>query len=222
MRVEDAAREHEACFAWNADGAENLARAAAAAEIPLVTFSSDLVFDGGTDRTYVETDPVSPLCTYGRSKAEAERRVLAAGGRALVIRAAAFFGPWDRYNFAWQVLAALARGQGVHACPNTFVSPTFVPDLCHATLDLLIDGETGIRHLVNAGRISWHGFARAVAEGAGHDPARIVAVPRGEPRSTALATSHGQIMRPFESALAAWLDEMRDTPELAFSAEAAE
>jgi dTDP-4-dehydrorhamnose reductase len=222
VRVGDAARERQACFAWNADGAENLARACERAAIPLVTFSSDLVFDGRLGRDYHEADPVSPACTYGYSKAEAERRVLAATERALIIRSAAFFGPWDRYNFGWHVLAALARGEIVEACPRTFVSPTFVPDLCHAALDLLIDGETGIWHLANAGRVSWHEFARRVAEGAGYDPALVRESAGRTRRSSALSSVRGQILRPFDAALAAWLAEVRDAEELRFTAQAAE
>ena len=68
--------------------------------------------------------------------------MLAAGGRPLIVRTSAFFGPWDRYNFAWHVLDRAARGETVRACPRTRVSPTCVPDLCHAALDLLIDGES--------------------------------------------------------------------------------
>ena len=221
VRVADATRERAACFAWNADGAENLARACDRADLPLVTFSSDLVFDGRIGRDYHEDDPVSPTCTYGSSKAEAERRVLAATERALVLRTAAFFGPWDRYNFAWQVLAALARGDPVEACPHTFVSPTFVPDLCHAALDLLIDGETGLWHLANEGRISWHEFARRVAAGAGYDPERVIAAPGRDRRSTALTSVRGKALRPFDAALAAWLADVRNAEELRFTAAAA-
>ncbi|HEU0135509.1 MAG TPA: SDR family oxidoreductase, partial [Allosphingosinicella sp.] len=159
VRVADAEREPDSCIAANADGAEALASACAAAGIPLVTFSSDLVFDGHLGRRYDEADETAPGCVYGRSKAEAERRVLAAGGKALVIRTSAFFGPWDRYNFAWHVLSSLARGETVRACSRTRVSPTYVPDLCHAALDLLVDGETGLWHLANDGELSWFDFA---------------------------------------------------------------
>jgi len=209
VRVADAERERDACFAWNAEGPENLARACADADIPLVTFSSDLVFDGRLGRDYAEDDPVSPACVYGESKAEAERRVLAATGRALVVRTAAFFGPWDAHNFAWRMLSALERGEPVEACPRTFVSPTFVPDLCHAALDLLIDGETGLWHLANQGRISWHGFARRIAEGAGYDPDLVRAAPAEESLSTALTSKRGAPLRPFGEALDSWLRDVR-------------
>jgi dTDP-4-dehydrorhamnose reductase len=221
VRVADAEREPEACLAANAEGAAKLARACAAAAIPLVTFSSDLVFDGRLGRPYVEEDATSPAGVYGRSKAEAERAVLAAGGDALVIRTSAFFGPWDRHNFAWHVLSALARGERFEACARTEVSPTYVPDLCHAALDLLIDGETGLWHLANEGGLSWYDFARRAAEGAGFDPA-LVAPLRSAPRAvTALASSRGQLLRPFDHALDAWLDQVRDefTPATQIAAE---
>ena len=215
VRVADAEREREACMAWNADGPEKLARACAEAGIGLVTFSSDLVFDGTLGRPCVESDPVAPACVYGESKAEAERRVLAAMPGALVLRTSAFFGPWDRYNFAWHVLTALARGETVEADARTQVSPTCVPDLCHAALDLLIDGESGIRHVANQGAASWYDFARSLAEAAGFDPAPIRPLRRGPARNTALASEHGTLLRPLARAVADYAAEVRDRPELA-------
>jgi len=211
VRVADAEREREACLRANAHGPETLARACRAAGIPLVTFSSDLVFDGRAGRPYVESDAPSPSCVYGLSKAEAEAKVLGAMPDALVVRTSAFFGPWDRYNFAWHVLETLARGETVRACPDTEVSPTYVPDLVHATLDLLIDGEAGLWHLANPGRISWYDFARRVAEGAGYDPALVVPAPMAEPGVTALASERGTMLRPFDEALAEFLERV-DAP----------
>ncbi len=211
VRVADAQAERDACFAWNCDGAANLAEACAPAGIPLVTFSSDLVFDGRKGSPYVEDDPVCPGEPYGASKAEAERRVLAAHPGAMVIRTAAFFGPWDRYNFAWAVLSSLADGRRFTACPNSVVSPTFVPDLCHATLDLLVDGETGLWHLANQGRMNWHEFAVRVAEAAGLDTRLIDAAPQAEQvRDTTLASNHGALLRPLDQAIADYVAEMRD------------
>ena len=57
------------------DGAENVARAAAAVGARLVHLSTDVVFDGRKGAPYVEDDPLSPVTDYGRAKAEAEGRV---------------------------------------------------------------------------------------------------------------------------------------------------
>ncbi|HEX8482580.1 MAG TPA: family 1 glycosylhydrolase [Allosphingosinicella sp.] len=219
VRVADAEREPDSCIAANADGAEALAAACAAAGIPLVTFSSDLVFDGRLGRRYHEGDETAPGCVYGRSKAEAEKRVLAAGGKPLVVRTSAFFGPWDRYNFAWHVLSALARGETVRACSRTRVSPTYVPDLCHAALDLLVDGETGLWHLANDGELSWYDFARRVAEGGGYDPALVVAEDGPEELSTAMTSRRGMMLRSFDAALADYLGQVTIEEETAVAAE---
>jgi dTDP-4-dehydrorhamnose reductase len=172
------------------------------------------VFDGEKDAAYVESDPVSPLGVYGRSKAECEARVLAANPAALVVRTAAFFGPWDEWNFITRTLASLALGVPVDAADDLVVSPTYVPDLVHATLDLLIDGERGIWHLANAGETSWAELARAAARGADLDETLIRGRPHTElglaarrPRAVPLASERGHVMPPLEAALAAYLNE---------------
>lgn len=219
VRVADAEREREACMAANAEGPAKLAQACAVAGIQLVTFSSDLVFGGTLGRACRESDAVNPAGVYGFSKGEAERKVLAAGGEALIVRTSAFFGPWDGHNFAWHVLQALERGEAVRACARTLVSPTFVPDLCHAALDLLIDGETGLWHLANQGEVSWYEFARTVAEGAGFDPAMVVADEEAAIRNTALTSERGMLLRPLEAAIDAYLRDLRDSDELLLAAE---
>lgn len=208
VRVADAEHEAQACMAANAAGAANLARAAAAHGIPFVTFSSDQVFNGLLGRPYVESDEACPAGVYGHSKAMAERMVGAAGGRPLIVRTSAFFGPWDRYNFAWSVLDALGRGEPFSASASDVVSPTFVPDLCHAVLDLLIDGETGIWHLANQGQTDWFGFARAIAQLAGFDPELVFARQDEQVRARALASERGMLLRPFEEALDDYLRDV--------------
>jgi dTDP-4-dehydrorhamnose reductase len=199
-RVADAEREPEACLRENAVGAEVLARACAAAGIPLVTFSSDLVFDGRKGEAYSETDPTNPTSVYGASKAEAERRVLAAHPGALVVRTSAFFGPWDRHNAVWKTLNALAAGQCVEA-GTEIVSPTYVPDLVHEVLNLLIDGASGLWHLANPGALSWNDLALRAARLAGYHEDLITLPPLQPVLSTALTSERGVLLPPLDGAL---------------------
>jgi dTDP-4-dehydrorhamnose reductase len=199
-RVADAEREPEACLRENAVGAEVLARACAAAGIPLVTFSSDLVFDGRKGEAYSETDPTNPTSVYGASKAEAERRVLAAHPGALVVRTSAFFGPWDRHNAVWKTLNALAAGQCVEA-GTEIVSPTYVPDLVHEVLNLLIDGASGLWHLANPGALSWNDLALRAARLAGYHEDLITLPPAQPVLSTALTSERGVLLPPLDGAL---------------------
>ena len=172
VRVDQAENEPERCFRENLTGATALAEACAQRGIRLLTFSSDLVFDGQKGRSYVESDPAQPNSVYGASKASAEQRVLAYLPEALVVRTSAFFGPWDEYNFAITSLRKLFAEEAFDASDRVVVSPTYVPDLVHHSLDLLIDGATGIWHLTNAGEVSWAAFARTLALRAGLSPGR--------------------------------------------------
>jgi dTDP-4-dehydrorhamnose reductase len=211
VRVAEAERETIACMAANAAGAGFLARACKAGAIPLLTFSSDLVFDGFLGRPYVESDLTNPAGIYGQSKVMGERLVAAAGGQALVIRTSAFFGPWDPHNFAWAVLEHLRAGKPFGASTD-IVSPTFVPDLCHAALDLLIDGETGLWHLANQGEINWYDLALTLAAWAGLDASLIFACESPVRRNTALASMRGTLLRPLDRALADYLRDVTDAP----------
>jgi dTDP-4-dehydrorhamnose reductase len=200
VRVPEAEEQPDDCFSINTTGPELLAAACARRGIPFVTFSSDLVFDGKLGRAYVEPDPTSPSCVYGESKALAEDRVLAIDSGALIIRTSAFFGPWDAHNFLHQTVAQLSQGGVVHASDNALVSPTYVPDLVHATLDLLLDGENGIWHLANEGSISWHGLALEIAGRTGLSPKKI-RDSGGDKADNSLATNRGQLLRPLTAAL---------------------
>jgi dTDP-4-dehydrorhamnose reductase len=200
VRVDDAARERDLCFRANATGAEAVARACVRLGLPMVAFSSDRVFDGTLGRPYLESDPACPACVYGQSKAEAERRIAAAHPEALVIRTSAFFGPWDRANFVYKVLSDLEGGRAVKPAED-IVSPTYVPDLVHAVLDLLVDGEHGIWHLANQGMTSWAELAESVAAEAGLSWRAGPRTVEQAPRLTALSSERGLILPPVESAV---------------------
>lgn len=212
VRVADAEHEPDACFRENVTGPERLAHACAAAGIGLVTFSSDLVFDGLAGRPYVEGDAVGPTSVYGASKKEAETRVLRAHPGALVIRTSAFFGPWDPHNFVWDALSRMARGEAVHASDTAVVSPTYVPDLVHAALDLLVDGATGLWHVANAGQTSWLGLAGMAAAGAGLTSVRLEPDAGGPPTNTSLGSDRGLLLRPLDEALASYHRELELVP----------
>ena len=53
-----------------------------------------------------------------------------------------------------------------------------MPDLVHAVLDLLIDGERGIWHLANAGAVTWAELARLARGAAGVRRRTLAARPR--------------------------------------------
>ena len=167
VRVDEAETDSERCMRENTLGPTVLALACMRHALRFMTFSSDLVFDGAKGAPYVESDATNPLGVYGRSKVDAETRVLDADPQALVIRTSAFFGPWDRHNFVTQALGALANGEPFQAAGDMIVSPTYVPDLVKVALDLMIDRERGIWHLTNGDAVSWAELARRACAAAG-------------------------------------------------------
>ncbi len=216
VRVDAAETEPERCRRENVLAGVVLAVACARHGLPLLYFSSDLVFDGSKREPYVETDSVAPLGIYGRSKAEAEQRIAVIHPQALVVRTSAFFGPWDSVNFLSLALQALAEGRAFVAASDQIVSPTYVPDLGHAALDLLIDGERGIWHLSNGDPCSWADFAREAARMAGLPEEGIVLratealkSPARRPSYSALGSLRGRYLPPLQDALERYFAERR-------------
>lgn len=174
VNVDDAENNKEQCFEINAKAPAKLASLCHTYGIQLMTFSSDLVFDGEKQSPYLEPDFVKPLNIYGRSKAKGEELVLENFSSSLIIRTSAFFGPWDKYNFAFNILHSLKEKQNCTVVKDVVISPTYVPDLVDKSLDLLIDEEKGIWHLSNDGMLTWHEFAEEVALRGGYSKKHII------------------------------------------------
>jgi dTDP-4-dehydrorhamnose reductase len=214
VRVDDAEADVERCFRENTLGPALLAGLCAKNNIALVTFSSDLVFDGKQGAPYVETDSIAPLNIYGVSKAEAEKRVLDSFSGALVIRTSAFFGPWDEYNFITVAMRALRQGRTFLAPNDLTISPTYVPDLVNTTLDLMIDAESGIWHLSNDGALTWATLICRAAELARVDSSPVQACPSEQlhfiarrPVYSALRSGRSSLMPPLDDALSRYFHQ---------------
>jgi len=214
-RVDDAEEDEAACHAVNATRAIALAEACAARGIASMGFSSALVFDGMTERPYVESDKPAPLSAYGRSKAAMEAGCAGLPG-TLIVRTGAFFSPEETSGFAVAVADVLGAGKRFNAAEDYVVTPTFLPALVDAALDLLIDETEGLCHLAGAESMSWAMFARRIAVALGHDPARVKGVsgampgwraPR--PRGAALASARYAALSGLEAHLAAFATRYR-------------
>jgi dTDP-4-dehydrorhamnose reductase len=216
VRVDDAEEEKEKCWQDNVTGPVTLAKCCHKLNLPLVTFSSDLVFDGSHTRPYLESDPVNPINTYGLSKAEAEKQVLSINPSTLVIRTSAFFSPWDEYNLVSIALKQMAAGNDFVAARDIFISPTYVPDLVNTCLDLLIDQESGLWHLSSHTEITWFELVRLAARTYGislkflHPRAvEELSFKAQRPRYSVLDTEKARLMPDLDSALSRYIHELK-------------
>jgi dTDP-4-dehydrorhamnose reductase len=141
--------------AWstNVDGAENVARAAAAVGARLVQLSTDVVFDGRRGR-YREDDRPSPVHDYGRSKAEAELRVAAAHPGAAIVRTSLIYGGAEPSKHEQGALEARFP-----FFVNERRSPVQVTDLAAAILELAALDHAGPLHLGGADDVDRWTFA---------------------------------------------------------------
>lgn len=214
--VDAAERDQTACWRDNAAGAINLAIACAHRDMPLVTFSSSMVFDGMKPTPYVESDPVRPLGVFGQSKARAEQEVLREHPGALIVRTGPLFGSGARQDVLMRIVHSLTAGRPHPAASDVAVSPTFLPDLVHGTLDLLLDGAAGLIHLANRGQTTWAEFARTVAHLAGLDahlvedrPAWAMGGAAARPANSSLESERAWCMPTLDDALARMSQDLR-------------
>ena len=146
--------------AWtDVDGAENDPQGAAAVNIggtahaaalkaPLVTFSTDYVFDGRKRSPYVESDGPNPASAYGRTKLHGEA---AAGPNAWVIRTSWLFGSTG-HNFLRTMLRLGAERDEVAVVDDQRGCPTFVGNLAAAVRGFVdADMPKGLWHVAADG-----------------------------------------------------------------------
>jgi len=165
--VDAAETDRETAFAVNADGPGTVAQVAARLGVPFVHVSTDYVYDGTKNGAYVETDPVAPLGVYGASKRAGEEAVLAAKGRATILRTAWIYAPQGK-NFVKTMLRLGATHKTLRIVADQIGSPTYAGDLADAILRItprLIDAEVDcfdIFHCAGKGWTSWAGFAETI------------------------------------------------------------
>jgi dTDP-4-dehydrorhamnose reductase len=217
--VDGAESHREQAHAVNAAGAGELARAAAAAGVPLVHVSTDYVFDGhapldagGRPRAYVESDGTGPRTVYGQSKLEGERLVLAASPRHAVVRSAWLFGLGGR-NFVETMLRLAQERDAVKVVSDQTGCPTWTGHLAPALIGQLERDVAGTVHLAGAGAVTWNGFAREIFRQAEVD-CRVedattaeMARPAPRPAWSALESERADVLPlpPWQDGLAGYL-----------------
>jgi dTDP-4-dehydrorhamnose reductase len=164
--VEKAEEDERTAFHVNANGAQRIAEASAAIEVPVVYFSTDFVFDGTKREPYTPEDQTSPQSVYARSKRRGEENTRWNNPQSFVIRTAWLYGPGGN-NFVEKILKAAKSRPSLRVVNDEVGSPTYTRDLATATRALVKTKAYGIYHSVNAGSCSRYEFAQAIVKGAG-------------------------------------------------------
>lgn len=161
--VDLAEREEDLATLVNGRAVSVLSAWCAENSVPLLTFSTDYVFDGTARTPYLESSATRPLNAYGRSKYAGEIAAVQHG--ALVVRTSWVLSG-THPNFVATMLR-VGREQPLSVVDDQLGCPTIAADLAATALQALETGVTGILHLTNEGETTWFGLAREVLKLAG-------------------------------------------------------
>ncbi len=177
----------EGAWETTVEGAENVACAAHEMGARLVHLSTDVVFDGRMGRAYVEEDVPCPVTEYGRAKAEAEARVVAACPGALVVRTSLIVGG---PGFPVSKHEQVALDPAITFYEDEIRCPVQVGDLAAALLELAELDVSGVLHVAGADAVSRADLAELVAG----RPVRRGPAPEGRSLDCALDSSRARTL----------------------------
>jgi len=159
----------------NADVPAQLADEARRLGAALIHYSTDYVYDGMKSGPYVESDPVKPLSTYGRTKLAGEQAVAAAGIPHLILRTSWVYGMRGS-NFLLTMMRLAATRTELRVVADQHGVPNWSHALAEATAAIIgtaqqrggmraaFTANGGVYHLTCRGATTWHGFATAIIE----------------------------------------------------------
>lgn len=171
-KVDQAESEPDVAFLGNATGPGLLAECCADAGIPMIHISTDYVFDGTKGAAYSESDPISPLGIYGKSKADGEAAVREHLSRHIILRTSWVYGVHGG-NFVKTMLRLGRERDHLRVVDDQSGCPTAAADIANTILTFAGRIETGdsiawgTYHYCGKGVVTWHGFADEIFRIAG-------------------------------------------------------
>jgi len=166
--VDKAEEDLETASKVNAKGVLNLVNALKKVDGKLIHISTDYVFDGNHSQPYKESDPVSPIGVYGKTKRAGELAVINSNIDAIVIRTSWLYSG-NGNNFVKTMLRLGNKKKSIQVVSDQKGTPTFAKDLAKTCLDILSDASStkiskkgSLYHYSNEGVTSWYDFATTI------------------------------------------------------------
>jgi dTDP-4-dehydrorhamnose reductase len=166
--VDKAETEQEIAYKINATAVGELASICQQYHTKFIHISTDYVFDGTSNKPYLETDATSPINTYGASKLKGEELAIATNSNTIIIRTSWVYSAYG-HNFVKTMLHLMAQRSEINVVANQIGSPTYAYDLATDILAIIIKDidatiawKPGIYNYSNDATISWHQFATEI------------------------------------------------------------
>lgn len=161
--VDGAESQAELAYRVNAEAVGWLGALAKEAGVWVLHISTDFVFDGRSERPYVETDAPNPINTYGKSKLAGERLLVETGCRHCIIRVEWTYGLHGR-NFVIKLAGRAKENKILKVVDDQVGSPTATTEAAGTICELLASRPEGVFHFASDGYVSRYEMAKFIAE----------------------------------------------------------
>tara|TARA_B110000503_G_scaffold12539_1_gene17068 strand:+ start:11261 stop:12145 length:885 start_codon:yes stop_codon:yes gene_type:complete len=221
--VDKAEQDAEIAEEVNSKGVLNLVNALQSVNGKLIHISTDYVFDGNNYLPYEESDPVSPIGVYGKTKRAGELAVINGVIDSIVIRTSWLYSSYGN-NFVKTMLRLGNEKENLGVIYDQVGTPTYARDLAKTCLEILcgdssvnISKNGNLYHYSNEGVASWYDFAIFIMELGGESckvkPIQTKDYPATAKRPHYSVLNKSKIKLDFKIEIPYWRDSLRDCIE---------
>lgn len=187
----------EKAFAVNTEATAYLLKYSKELKVRFIFLSTDMVFDGRRG-FYTESDEVSPLSVYARSKVAAEKYITENYDDYVIVRAALIYGRprLGGTSFSQWLEDHLKKAQPVRLYVDQYRTPIWAGNLAEILLELAQNRFTGILHCGGTDRIDRFSFGRMLCRIVGYDASLLIPasmltdhLPAPRPQDVSLCTA---------------------------------
>ncbi|MFB0552253.1 MAG: dTDP-4-dehydrorhamnose reductase [Phycisphaerae bacterium] len=159
--VDGAESEAELAYQVNAEAVGRLGALVKEANAWLLHISTDFIFDGRSDRPYVETDLPNPINEYGKTKLAGEQLLAQSGCKNCIVRVEWTYGLAGN-NFVTKIIQRAKTNSTIKVVDDQIGSPTATTEAAKVICELLRVKPTGLFHLASAGYVSRYEMAKFI------------------------------------------------------------
>ncbi len=114
-------------------------------QIRLIHFSTEAVFKGNKlNKVYSEKDSPKPGTIYGKSKYDADKKILKAPN-TLVIRLPLLYGPTHKKQIVSKLLKLIKDKKKIFVADDVYSTPLYTPEVCKFVFDNFIKNQKTIK-----------------------------------------------------------------------------
>ena len=221
--VDKAEQDAEIAEDVNSKGVLNLVNALKSINGKLIHISTDYVFDGNHFLPYKESDSVSPIGVYGKTKRAGELAVINADIDSIVIRTSWLYSSYGN-NFVKTMLRLGNEKENLGVIYDQVGTPTYARDLAKTCLEILtgvnsakISKNGNLYHYSNEGLASCYDFAISIMELGGENckvkPIQTKDYPTLAKRPQYSVLNKSKIKTDFKIEIPYWRDSLKDCIE---------